>query len=47
MKPKTRAYTTMLEALERLHAAGTPFVVIAGNPSMVETRPSQRECISC
>ncbi|HON81461.1 MAG TPA: metallophosphoesterase [Methanoregulaceae archaeon] len=38
VKPKTRAYTTVLEALERLHAAGIPFVVIAGNHSMVKTR---------
>ncbi|MEI6840831.1 MAG: metallophosphoesterase [Methanomicrobiales archaeon] len=38
VKPKTRAYTTVLEALERLHAAGVPFVVIAGNHSMVKTR---------
>ncbi len=33
VKPKTRAYTTVLEALERLHAAGIPLVVIAGNHS--------------
>jgi exonuclease SbcD len=38
VKPKTRAYTTVLEALERLHNAGIPFVVIAGNHSMVKTR---------
>lgn len=38
VKPKTRAYTTALEALDRLHAAGIPFVVIAGNHSMVKTR---------
>lgn len=38
VKPKTRAYTTVLEALERLHAAGIPLVVIAGNHSMVKTR---------
>ena len=38
VKPKTRAYTTVLEALERLHAAGVPFIVIAGNHSMVKTR---------
>jgi DNA repair exonuclease SbcCD nuclease subunit len=38
VKPKTRAYTTVLEALERLHAAGIPFIVIAGNHSMVKTR---------
>ena len=38
VKPKTRAYTTVLEALERLHAAGIPVVIIAGNHSMVKTR---------
>ena len=38
VKPKTKAYTTVLEALERLHAAGIPLVVIAGNHSMVKTR---------
>jgi DNA repair exonuclease SbcCD nuclease subunit len=38
VKPKTRAYTTVMEALEQLHAAGIPFVVIAGNHSMVKTR---------
>jgi DNA repair protein SbcD/Mre11 len=38
VKPKTRAYTTVLEALEQLHAAGIPFIVIAGNHSMVKTR---------
>ncbi|HUU75970.1 MAG TPA: metallophosphoesterase, partial [Methanoregulaceae archaeon] len=38
VKPKTRAYKTVMEALERLHAAGIPFVVIAGNHSMVKTR---------
>ena len=38
VKPKTRAYTTVLEALERLHAAGIPIVVITGNHSMVKTR---------
>jgi len=38
VKPKTRAYTTVLETLERLHAAGIPLVVIAGNHSMVKTR---------
>ena len=38
VKPKTRAYTTVLEALDRLHAAGIPFIVIAGNHSMVKTR---------
>jgi len=38
VKPKTRAYTTVLEALDRLHAAGIPFIVITGNHSMVKTR---------
>lgn len=38
VKPKTRAYTTVLEALELLHAAEIPLVVIAGNHSMVKTR---------
>jgi DNA repair protein SbcD/Mre11 len=38
VKPKTKAYTTVLEALNRLQAAGIPFVVIAGNHSMVKTR---------
>jgi DNA repair protein SbcD/Mre11 len=38
VKPKTRAYTTVLEGLDRLHASGIPFIVIAGNHSMVKTR---------
>ena len=38
VKPKTKAYTTVLEALERLHAAGIPLVIIAGNHSMAKTR---------
>jgi DNA repair exonuclease SbcCD nuclease subunit len=38
VKPKTKAYTTVLEALERLHAADIPLVIIAGNHSMVKTR---------
>jgi exonuclease SbcD len=38
VKPKTRAYTTVLEALERLYAEEIPFIVIAGNHSMVKTR---------
>ena len=38
VKPKTRAYTTVMEALERLHISGIPFVVVAGNHSMVKTR---------
>jgi len=28
----------VLEALDRLHAAGIPFIVIAGNHSMVKMR---------
>jgi DNA repair exonuclease SbcCD nuclease subunit len=36
VKPKTRAYTTVLEALDRLHNAEIPFIVIAGNHSMVK-----------
>ncbi len=38
VRPKTRAYKTVMEALERLHSAGIPLVVIAGNHSMVKTR---------
>ena len=38
VKPKTRAYTTVLEALDRLHAAAIPLIIIAGNHSMVKTR---------
>jgi exonuclease SbcD len=38
VKPKTAAYKTVMEALDRLHAAGIPFVVVAGNHSMVKTR---------
>lgn len=38
VKPKTRAYTTVLEALERLRSAGIPLIVVAGNHSMVKTR---------
>jgi DNA repair exonuclease SbcCD nuclease subunit len=38
VKPKTKAYTTVLEALERLHAAEIPLIIIAGNHSMVKTR---------
>jgi DNA repair exonuclease SbcCD nuclease subunit len=38
VKPKTRAYTTVLEALERLNEAGIPLVIIAGNHSMAKTR---------
>jgi DNA repair protein SbcD/Mre11 len=38
VKPKTKAYTTVLEALERLHDKDIPIVIIAGNHSMVKTR---------
>src|SRR5690554_4326229 len=38
IKPKTRAYTTALEALHRLCEADIPLVVIAGNHSMAKTR---------
>jgi len=38
VKPKTKAYTTVLEALNRLSEAGIPVVIIAGNHSMVKTR---------
>jgi len=38
VKPKTKAYTTVLEALERLGTAGIPLVIITGNHSMVKTR---------
>jgi exonuclease SbcD len=38
VKPKTRAYTTVLEALQRLADAEIPFVVISGNHSMPKTR---------
>lgn len=38
VKPKTKAYTTVLEALERLHANEISLVIIAGNHSMVKTR---------
>ena len=38
VKPKTKAYTTVLEALERLHAHEIPLIIIAGNHSMVKTR---------
>ncbi len=36
--PRTRAYITVREALDQLHAAGIPFIVIAMNHSMVRTR---------
>ena len=38
VKPKTKAYTTVLDALGRLHAAGIPVIIIAGNHSMTKTR---------
>jgi exonuclease SbcD len=38
VKPKTKAYTTVLEALERLSEASIPLIIIAGNHSMVKTR---------
>ena len=38
VKPKTKAYTTVLEALERLNRAGIPLIIIAGNHSMAKTR---------
>jgi exonuclease SbcD len=38
VKPKTKAYTTVLEALEQLHAAEIPVIIIAGNHSMAKTR---------
>jgi DNA repair exonuclease SbcCD nuclease subunit len=38
VKPKTRAYTTVLEALDRLQEADIPLVIIAGNHSMAKTR---------
>jgi len=38
VKPKTRAYTTVLEALDRLQAAAIPLVIIAGNHSMAKSR---------
>ncbi len=38
VKPKTKAYTTVLEAMERLNNAGIPLIIIAGNHSMTKTR---------
>lgn len=38
VRPKTMAYTTALEALERLSEAGIPLVLISGNHSMPKTR---------
>lgn len=38
VRPKTRAYTTVLEALDRFRDAGVPLILIAGNHSMAKTR---------
>ena len=38
VKPKTRAYTTVLDALNRLLDAGIPLIIVTGNHSMVKTR---------
>jgi len=38
VKPKNSAFKIAMEALKRLHEAGIPLVVIAGNHSMVKTR---------
>jgi len=38
VKPKTRAYTTVLSALERLREEEIPLVIISGNHSMPKTR---------
>jgi exonuclease SbcD len=38
VRPKTIAYTTAMEALERLSDAGIPVVLVAGNHSMAKTR---------
>ncbi|MDD1674488.1 MAG: metallophosphoesterase [Methanomicrobiales archaeon] len=38
VKPKTRAYTTVLAALDRLAESGIPFIGIAGNHSMIKAR---------
>lgn len=38
VKPKTRAYTTALDALCRLQDAGIPAIMVAGNHSMAKTR---------
>lgn len=43
VKPKTRAYTPVLEALDHLQAVGIPFIVIAGNHSIVKTRYTTQE----
>lgn len=36
--PKTKAYTTVLAALGKLHEADIPVIIIAGNHSMTKTR---------
>lgn len=38
VRPKTMAYTTALEALDRFADAGIPVVIVAGNHSMPKTR---------
>jgi DNA repair exonuclease SbcCD nuclease subunit len=38
VRPKTMAYTTALEALDRFADAGIPVVLVAGNHSMPKTR---------
>jgi exonuclease SbcD len=38
VKPKTRAYTIVLEALDRLCTTGIPFIMIAGNHILVKTQ---------
>ncbi|MDI9632835.1 MAG: metallophosphoesterase [Methanolinea sp.] len=38
VRPKTMAYMTALEAIDRLSAAGIPLVLISGNHSMPKTR---------
>jgi exonuclease SbcD len=38
VRPKTRAYTTVLQALDRLKEADIPLVVVSGNHSMPKTR---------
>jgi DNA repair exonuclease SbcCD nuclease subunit len=40
VKPKTRAYTTVLSALDTLAEHGIPFIGIAGNHSMIKARHS-------
>ncbi|KQC04370.1 MAG: metallophosphoesterase [Methanoculleus sp. SDB] len=38
VRPKTRAYTTVLQALDRLKEADIPLLVVSGNHSMPKTR---------